>query len=382
MPRDAISEKLVSSDRVEQFDALKMVTGEWGRLCVVRDDSWWEYVHSMRAPVLDDEDMPVTEEKKRRDGSSAGTGFFMGFVGQRICLGDPAVIEDKKMDPARCPACASAARGTAGMAPERRFAVPVIKYKCKKRSGTDLPDTPGGDVLVWKMNQRAYNELVTDNKKAIRELLDLPEDKEFPLRAADIVVFCENGDFSRIVFKPPMRPAWNDPRDPERSARYAQWIKGVKNDASLWPTDEQLKAACGRDGDREYMVIDVERVEDRWRKAERAGKDGTRRPDTADGPVSGGQEQPDLDKTLDDLLTEHPGGLGEFAGAKPAAPVVDDPFAEDATYAMATGQQPAVPATPADPFAEDAALVPAAAPATAGSNGSGKVQSFDDLMSD
>lgn len=376
MPRDQISEKLVSSGQVDLFDALKMETGEWGRLCVVSDAVWWAYVHSMRAPVLDDEDMPVMEDKKRRDGSSAGTGYFMGFVGQRICLGDPAVIEDKKMDPARCPACASAARGTAGMTPERRFAVPLIRYKCKKRNGTDLPATPNGEVLVWKMNQKMYNELVKGNKTAIRELLEIPEGKEFPLRVADVVVQCENGDFSRVVFKPPMRPAWNDPREPERSARYAAWVKEVKNDESLWPTDEQLQAACGRDGDREYMNRDVMSVEDRWRKAERAGKDGTRRPDTADGPVSGGQGQPDLDKTLDDLLEEHPGGLGEFAGAEPAAPVVDDPFAEDAPAAAPA----AAPAT--DPFADDAALVPAAAPATAGSNGNAKVQSFDDILGD
>jgi hypothetical protein len=328
----------------------------------------------MRAPVLDDEDMPVMEDKKRRDGSSAGTGYFMGFVGQRICLGDPAVIEDKKMDPARCPACASAARGTVGMTPERRFAVPVIRYKCKKRNGTDLPATPGGDVLVWKMNQKLYNELVKENRAAIRELLEIPEGTEFPLRVADLAVFCENGDFSRIVFKPPMRPAWNDPREPERSARYAAWVKEVKNDESLWPTDEQLQAACGRDGDREYMNRDVMSVEDRWRKAERAGKDGARR--DGDGPVSNGQGQPDLEKDLDGLLADHPGGLDEFASKPGPAPVVDDPFAEDSAPAA----KPAAAEPPAkDPFAEDA-LVPAAASATAGGNG--KVQSFDDIMDD
>jgi hypothetical protein len=375
MPRDVISDKLVSSDRVELFDALKMETGEWARLCVPADENiWWEYVHSMRAPVLDDEDMPVIEDKKRRDGSSAGQGYFMGFVGQRICLGDPAILEDKKLDPARCPACASAARGTAGMTPDRRFAVPVVRYQCKKRNNTDLPATPGGSVLVWKMNQKMYNELVKDNKKAIRELLEIPEGKEFPLRVADIAVFCENGDFSRIVFKPPMRPAWG--KDP----RYAAWIKELKADEGLWPTDAQLKAACGRDGDREYMALDVASVEDRWRKAERAGKDGARRPGPAgDGPVSGGQSAADLDKSLDALLTDHPGGLDEFASREAEAPVADDPFAEDSAPAAAG----AAAGQPADPWAEDSApeATPAAA-APAASGGAPRAQAFEDILGD
>lgn len=378
MPRDTIRDDLVSNDRVDLFDPLKLETGEWARLCVPTDEGvWWEYVHSMRAPVLDDEDMPVIEDKKRRDGSSAGQGYFMGFVGQRICLGDPAVIEDKKLDAAHCPMCASAQRGTAGMMPERRFAVPVVRYQCKKRSGTDLPATPGGKVLVWKMNQKMYNELVTDNKRAIRELLEIPEDQQFPLRVADVVVFCENRDFSRIVFKPPMRPAWRDPK-------YAAWIREMKADEGVWPTDAQMKAACGRDGDREYAVRDVEAVEDRWRKAERAGKDGTRQPGTSDGPVSNGQAA-DLDKSLTDLLADHPGGLDEFAST---APDLADPFAESAVPAQAAavadpfGDAPAPASSPApdlaDPFENSLPVASsAAAPAV-----NGNVQSFTDILAD
>jgi hypothetical protein len=368
MPRAAISETLKTADGVDQYDYLKLDTGEWARLLVIDDENaWWEWVHSMRAPVIDDEDMPVMVNKTRRDGSSAGLDYSMGFVGQRICLGDPAVVEDKGLDVTRCPACESAGRGTKGMAPERRFAVPVIRYKCKKRNSTDLQSTPGGDILVWKLGQRLYNQLI-DNKKAIRELLEIPEEqKTFPLRSADIVIECEDGNFNRLAFKPPMRPAYRDPK-------VFEWV--------IWPTDAQLKAACGRDGDRDDMVMDVQSVEDRWRKAERAGKDGVRRPDpTGNGPVSSGQPSQDVDASLTDLLADHPGGPDEFASAASAGPAVsDDPFAETAPAVAAPAvAAPAVAAPPADPFAEDAQLVPAGAAAPAAS---GRVQSFKDILAD
>jgi hypothetical protein len=376
MPRAAISETFKTADGVDQYDYLKLDTGEWARLLVIDDENaWWEWVHSMRAPVIDDEDMPVMVNKTRRDGSSAGLDYSMGFVGQRICLGDPSVVEDKGLDVARCPACESAGHGTKGMAPERRFAVPVIRYKCKKRNSTDLQSTPGGDILVWKLGQRLYNQLI-DNKKAIRELLEIPEEqKTFPLRSADIVIECEDGNFNRLAFKPPMRPAYRDPK-------VFEWVKELKADKDIWPTDAQLKAACGRDGDRDHMVMDVQSVEDRWRKAERAGKDGVRRPDpTGNGPVSNGQAPQDVDASLTDLLADHPGGLDEFAPAASAGPAVsDDPFAEEAAApAVAAPAASAAPAPSADPFAEDAqpALAAAAAPAA-----SGRVQSFVDILAD
>lgn len=390
MPRAQLNENLKSNDAVDQFDALKLETNEWARLLIVDDENaWWEWVHSMRAPVLDEDDLPIIIDKTRRDGTPAGKDFSMGFVGQRICLGDPSIVEDKGLDPDRCPACAAAARGIKGMSPERRFAVPVIKYKTRDNSrrggGTvDLQNPPQAEILVWKLTQGMFNKLM-DTKGEMREVLDIPHGQEFPLRAADVVVFCEDGNFQRITFKTPRRPAY------KQDAAVAELVKALWGEKLNRPTDDQLKAACGRVGDRDYMVIDVERVEHRWTIAERVGLNGTRRPDpTGSGAVSG--QSQDLDKSLDNLLGEtSTAGLEEFAprGGDGSAAPADDFFGEKDPAVGATREAapavdsvPAAPAEPADPFGEDAVdSVPASAAAGAPA-GSGKVQSFTDILAD
>lgn len=381
MPRAQLTETLKSSGQVDQFEALKLVTGEWARLLVPgkvdEETGWWEWVHAMRAPVLDDADMPIIVDKPRKDGSTY-PDYSTRFVGQRICLGDPGIVESKGFDPDRCPACAAAQRGVKGMEPERRFAVPVIRYKTRdnsKRGGgsVDLQSPEQAEILVWKLTQRMYNALM-DCKNEIRELLEIPADQKFSLQAADLVVYCEDGGFQRVVFKAPKRPAYR------QDQAVAQLVNKLWSNIDNRPTDAQLKAACGRVGDREYMLIDVEATEHAWRCAERVGKDGTRRADAGDGPVAGPGDK-DLGEQLDDLLggdslANHPGGLDEFAPRPGAAtaPVEDDIFGETVPAAAAT-QEP-VPAAPlADPLVDD---VPAPA---AASNGSGKpVQSFDDIL--
>lgn len=384
MPRAALNETLKSSGTVDQFESLKLTTGEYARLLIVDDEGYWEWVHSMRAPVLDDAEMPVIIDKQRKDGSTY-PDYSTRFVGQRICLGDPGIVEDKGMDPDRCPACAAAQRGVKGMTPERRFALSVIRYKTRdntKRSGggpVDVVDPPQAEILVWKLSQRMFNMLM-DCKNEIRELLEIPADQPFSLRAADVVVYCEDGGFQRVVFKAPKRPAYR------QDAALAALVKALWGNEDNRPTDAQLKAACGRVGDREYMLVDVEATEHGWRQAERYGKDGTRRPDTGDAPVSGGGSDKPLDQQLDDLLgdddlSKHPGGLEEFAprDGKAAAPAEADIFGESDPAVGATRQPAAAPAD--DPLADDA---PAGRePVTAGaSNGKAKVQSFGDILAD
>jgi hypothetical protein len=136
MPRTSVSETNRSNDQPDQFPKLKLKTGEVARLLVVDDENaWMEWVHSMRAPVIGESGKAVMTNKKRKNGDLY-EDYDMGFVGQRICLGDPSVVEDKEVDPARCPACQAAADGIQDMKPVRRFAVPVIRYKAVKPSVT------------------------------------------------------------------------------------------------------------------------------------------------------------------------------------------------------------------------------------------------------
>jgi hypothetical protein len=366
MGRTSITETNRSSDQPDQFPRLKLKTGEVARVLVPDDENaWMEWVHSMRAPIIGDDGAAVMTTKKRKNGDLY-EDYDYGFVGQRICLGDSSVVEDKGVDPARCPACQAAADGIQDMTPVRRFAVPIIRYKAMKPSAAaPLQNPPSAEILVWGLTQRMYNKLL-DVKPEIQDLLEIPDGQSFHLRAADIVIECEDGDWQRLNFRAPLRPA-------HANAKVGELVRELWGNAENRPTDEQLQAACGRAGDRAYMVIDVDDVRNRWRKAEGGG---------ASDPTGGGSLTEGLDQLADDLLgpatdplADHPGGTAEFAKpedrAAVAAAEAADPFAE--------APAPAAPArqAPDDLFGD----APAPAPAPAAANGSAaKVQSFDDIL--
>jgi hypothetical protein len=319
------------------------------------------------------------DQKKRKDGSVYKEVYATDYVGGQICLGDPSLIESSGngLDPVHCPACASAEKGTRGMAPDRRWAVPVIRYKCVSRGSTELQDPPMAEILVWSMTQRQYNALL-DVRPHIRNLLDLPPDQEFEWKAADVVVWCEDDNFKRMVFQPPLRPAYRNPD-------VAQLIRKLWGNRANRPTAEQLRAACGKAPDRDFMVIDVGTVEAGWKKIDRFENGLPAVDPVSDHQVSGGQPLAEqLDDLLgDDPLADHPGGLEEFApkDSKPAALVEDDIFGDLDPAAEA----PSEPAPAQDPLGDDplASTPPAQAPAAASaSNGSGKVQSFTDILAD
>jgi hypothetical protein len=367
VPRGSIlTEEHKTGGLVDQFDYLKFTeNGEWARLLIV-GDYWWEWSHLMRAPVIAD-GRPVIVDKPAKSGGTY-PDYNFGFVGQRICYGDPAVLKDKRLDPDRCPACRSAQNGTQGMTPERRFAFPVIRYKTK-RGGVELQSPVGGDLLIWKLSQRMYNDLMAQ-KAEIRELLEIPADQEVRLSAADIVLQCRSKDFQGADFKSPRRPAHAHPE-------VAAFVRALWGDESNRPTEAQMKAACGRDNDedsRHWMEQDVAQVEERWAIASRFGKNGAPLADpTGAGPVSGGQQ--DLGQSLNGLLEDTVGGLDEFASkGAPASAVADDPFGGSPAPASA-------PAVVDDPFGE-APAAPAQTPTAASQPAGGASQSFDDILSD
>ena len=384
MPRASLDEKFRTGQQVDAFASLVLKTGEYARLLIPgnKDDVWYEWVHVFRAPYFDeDTGRPAMEDKKRKDGSVYKQVYGTTFVGGQICLGDPSVIEGSGngLDPARCPACASAARGTRGMAPDRRWAVPVIRYKCTSRGSTELQTPPTAEILVWSLTQKQFNALL-DVRPEIRNLFDLPAGHDFEWRIADVVVFCEDENFKRFLFKSPLRPAYG--KNAPQGAKVGELVKDLWGTVANRPTDEQLRAACGRAPDREFMATDVETVEMAWRKVDRF-ESGAPADPADSGPLSGNGDKP-LDEQLDDLLAddplaEHPGGLEEFAPRESPADALDtdDIFGESSPAVPAT-QESAPSSPPADPLAEDAP-VPAG---VAASNGSGQVQSFTDILAD
>jgi hypothetical protein len=377
MARVPVSEEYRTGEGGEQFPRLsKLETGEVARLCLPDNDAWAEWVHTMRAPKIE-HGVAIIINKSRKDGSTYPDYSYV-FVGQRICLGDPAVLEDKGIDPARCPACESAQRGIKDMKPVRRFSLPVIRYATKNPRTADLRPTPGAEVLVWGLTSKMYDQLL-DCAKQMREMLRLPPEAPMNLRDMDVVVECESGDFQRLVFKPPRYPAY---QDPTIGTQVAALIGALWSDVENRPTDEQLKGACGRDGDKGYMLVDVRKMEDAWRVA-----DGGQAPsaDPLNGTAPGQSQQGSVTTGLNVLLeggrpaaaqepaTQDPGvvppatGGDPFVGAEAGLPASNgaaapDPFA-GATQAAAPATTTATPApAAASPSPTES---PAAAPAPA-----------------
>ncbi len=379
MARVPVSEEYRTGEGGELFPRLsKLETGEIARLCIPDNEAWAEWVHTMRAPKIE-HGVAIIINKSRKDGSTYPDYSYV-FVGQRLCLGDPAVIEDKSIDPARCPACEASQHGIKDMKPVRRFALPVIRYATKNPRTADLrgPGQAGAEVLVWGLTAKMYDQLL-DCAKQMREMLRIPPEQAINLRDMDVVVECESSDFQRLVFKPPRFPAYQDPTVGPEVGRL---IGALWSDPENRPTDDQLKAACGRDGDKGYMLVDVRKMEEAWRIAE--GGQAPTSPDPLNGGAPGGDQAGTVATGLNVLLE---GGRPASAaqpvnGTAPAiAAPAADPFATPAAGPASTTSTPAPAAaspspteSPAaasvpvsDPFAGASQAAPDPAPTTAAS---------------
>jgi hypothetical protein len=419
VPRGSLTDDFVSNAEVPPYDKLKLDEHEKARLAIPdKDLVWVEWVHTMRAPVLDEAGEPIPTNTPGKGGKTRA-GWATDFVGAFKCYGRDEELRKNRIDPDRCPGCAAAARGVRDMEPERRFALPVIRYDTVNKGTTQLRAPAGAKILIWTLTQKMYDKLM-DQRAAIRDLLEIPEGTEVTLKEADIVVECESKDFQRLVYQAPMRPAWRD-------ARVSTVIRELWGNVANRPTDDQLLHAVVKPKERRWAEADVEDHEARWAAADRARGIGvTPGTATAGGPVTCDQS---ADTGLDELLAETPGqpagdpfadapaaaappppgppaddpfagtavaeaapdpgpgGLGQFAPAEPAtaaasSPAAEaDPFADTPSAAApANGTSAAVPAPAAagaDPFAD----VPATAPAaTANGNGAAGAKSFDEIF--
>lgn len=406
MPKGSITDEFVSNAEVPPFDKLKLDEGEKARLAIPDLTLLWiEWVHTMRAPVLDEAGNPIPTQTAGK-GGKVRAGWATDFVGAFKCFGRDEVLRRDRIDPERCPGCRAAAAGVRDMEPERRFALPVIRYDTMNKGTTQLRTPPGAKILIWTLTQKMYDKLM-DQRPGIRELLEIPEGEEVTLKQADIVVLCESKDFQRLTFQAPMRPAW-------KHSAVSPVIRALWGNVANRPTDDQLMVAVVKPKELRWAEADVEDHTARWAAADRARGIGVT-PDVATngGAVSGEALDSGLDALLEDTSATDPfagngqaapppeapedpfagsataepaadpgpGGLDQFApattpaAASPAAgpAVAEDPFADAAPPASTA---PAAAAPPAgDPFADAAA--PAAPAATA--NGKGAA-SFDDVF--
>ena len=395
MARQSLASAAGDTGQPDRFEALKLERGDTHRLWIPDEDyAAMEMVHNLRAPVFGEDGKPLTTEKTVRGGVKNVFDLENGWIGSPICLGDPAAYAaGQELDTANCPVCAGvesmikAGIGDArDLLAQQRWAVPVIRYVpvSKTDPSRGLRRPYSAEILVWRLSQWSLRQ-VNGIRGQMAELLEVDQ-KVIKLQHCDILVKNENG-FQKIDKIWPARCAWRHDSDAGRE------VKAVI--AALWgvvenrPTDAQLRAACGREPNRDFLAVDIEDAEERWHRAWNYGK--TPAPDpTGGGPLAGGTPA-SLDDGLTDLLADHPGGVAEFAprnGSPAAAAVTEDPFAD-----LAASPAAASPASSmADPFGDAApAAAPAAAsvladpfgdaaPAAPAAAAVGEVASFDDII--
>lgn len=378
---------------VEPFEALTLITGEIARLVFPTPGGECVPVHTLEARQVID-GVLLWEEKSRKDKTKYSVPATV-FVGKRACPGEPDWMRDHGgIDVRKCPACQAAEEfKISELIPELRYALPVIRIATKSKGTTDVQDPPNAKIYVLSLTQRQYREL-SINLKGIRELYDWPPEHEVRPRDADIILYCEDGDWKRYVWRAPMRPAWATDRNPALNA----FIGALWRNPENRPSTAQLQLACARAADLRWLSVDVERVTDsyaEWRRVEKGGSavshGSAETAQTSAGPGDLGEGLDDLDA----LVAGDPGsaasqdelaGLGEFDaetshgngnGAKPAAPADSGP--DLVTGEVGGGTDDLFGDTPAEPAAAEPAAEPAAAaPAPAG----GDVKSFDDVLGD
>lgn len=367
---------------VEPFELLSLKTNEIARLVFPTAGGECVPVHTMEARTVIDGQLHW-EEKTRKDKSKYSVPGTV-FVGKRACPGDPDYMrEHGGIDPTKCPACRAAEEhGITDLIPELRYALPVIRIATTSSGSTDVMKPPNAKIYVLPLTQKQYREL-SINLRGIRELYDWPPEHPVRPRDADIILFCEDGDWKRYTWRAPMRPAWSQQRNPELNA----FIGALWGNPENRPTVAQLQLACARAADLRWFTVDVERVVDsyaEWRRVEKGGSA------VSHGPAETAQAGAgDLGEGLDDLdalVTDTPAtqdelaGLGEFDAATTTSRANGHGKAADSgDDLVAGGSDDLFGDPPAEPAQE---AKPADAKPAAAAADPGDVKSFDDVLGD
>lgn len=363
MGRVSITEENRTGQGGDRFPQMKLVTGEKSRFFMF-EEPWSEWIHELRAPVIEG-GVAVMEVRHKKDKSTYEV-VKQQFLRRSICHGDPAVMKEKGIDEANCPAC-KAFLDSGGDVPKpvQRFAAACVRYKLQG-SGWNIQDPFSAEILIWSITARMWDSII--------EL----QNKIGDLRKHDLTLDCEDGDWQRNKLSFEMDAAYL------ASQENLIYVKKLLAGPGNRPTDEQLRDACGSVATRSYLEQDVSLILTRWRQANNSGNGGSGTLPAAVTPTP-----MDLGAGIDDLL-----GTSAPPSAQPAQSAFDlaqasaglDP---NDPLAMFGASAPGTPVTSqAQPSAQTATAVaqsptPGAAPAAAASvpavSASGDL-SFEELL--
>lgn len=222
-----------------EFDRLKLKVGERARI-VTLEKPTFTWVHTLRAPkIVDGRASKVV--KKRKDGSEF-VDWDMEFIGRPQCLGDHGIIADEGLDAKNCAICARAKESEQTAAPERRFAMNVIKYNTKADGSVVTPF--GCASQVWTYTEGIYNKLYDIAQEygglVGRDLVLGPCQAPEAFQKFDISVGAKN--------------LW------EQDDKIREIVTETHKNNRV----EELEAACGRRTELRWLREDIKKIRDRW----------------------------------------------------------------------------------------------------------------------
>lgn len=293
MPQHISFDPKNKNTTIADYPKLKLGKDEMARILCIEKEPIFAYVHTLRAPtVINGKPKKVMQE--RRNGEEVEV-YKYDFIGRPLCLGDEGVLADQGIDTKNCPICAMARESEMAYAPDRRFAMHVIKYATKPGSA-EISVPFSCQLVVWSFPDSIFNKLVD----IANEWGSL---REHDLRLGP----CINESFQKFEISVAREAAWmlEDPSGVDRKALVAQTFK--ENQTS------ELVAFCGRKVSRKFVEEDLEKIRARWRvvNAAESGEAG-------DSLLADVGASSALKDGISDLLQSHSGGASEVA-SKPAA---------------------------------------------------------------
>ncbi len=340
MPRTTFAPENKANETSERYPRLKLEKNARGRIVCVEEPEY-QFVHALRAPKIVNGEA-IIEVKKRKDDTTYET-YEMEFIGNPICFGDLGTLQDRGVDGKNCPACEASQRSDAVPGPTRRYAMNVIQYGLRP-GGWELSNPFSVRVVIWAYTARMFDQLV-----------DLATEWG-SLREHDLLLGpCEDATYQKWPWKIAQQAAWMLTPETKQNVSIAWQGRG---------TDKDLEAACGRRAPTiDWLREDVNRTEQRWAMARRAGTAGS-------GSGSLAHAAPTLAAGLEGLIDSTAAAVPATSNGQQAAA---DPFFGAAGTAALASQTAAAPlsapaaTTAADPFsgAPAASVAPTATSAAA-----------------
>lgn len=237
------------------FPTLKLTQNETARIVLAEDGPVYEWVHRLNKPKLSPvTGKLVTKEIVIQRTQEKKTVPDEEFVGTPVCFGSDDILSDRGSDPDNCVVCKAAQDYPEYFsAPERKFAVHVLKYATK--SGSSKVSEPLSlTTLVWRLSEKRYAKVASI----------VEEFGGDPLTTDLILGPCINAGFQNyeLAGSPVCAIATSE----ENLNRARQTYEG--NNAG------DLSPYCGRKSDPRYVKQDVDEILGRWRKVQQAEESG------------------------------------------------------------------------------------------------------------